>query len=146
MWTQSKRLCFGWIDSTVRGIDDERYKQYFAPRKVKSVWSGPNKERVARLIDQGLMEEAGLTSVGHAKRNGSWETLTSVEAMTIPEELAIALANDPAAEKNFASFSRSSRKDYLYWVNAAKTPQTRTKRITQVVALAALNEKSRHNP
>jgi len=139
-------LCFGWVDSTVRGIDAGRYMQYFAPRKPKSVWSGPNKERVARLIDQKQMRPAGFASIEIAKQNGSWETLDSVEAMVIPEALAAALAEVPVAEANFAGFSPSSRKGYLYWINAGKSAETRAKRIAETVALSAVNRKSRHLP
>lgn len=137
-------LCFGWIDSTVRGIDDKCYMQYFAPRKPKSVWARTNKDRVARLIEEGAMQEAGLASIELAKRNGAWEALDSVEAMEMPADLGAALREDPVAETNFAAFPASARKAYLYWINAAKGATTRDIRIASVIALAAANQKSRH--
>jgi len=137
-------LCFGWIDSTVRGIDDKCYMQYFAPRKPKSVWARTNKVRVAGLIERGAMHEAGLASIELAKRNGAWESLDSVEAMAMPEALTAALRADPVAETNFAAFPASARKAYLYWVNAAKGAMTRDARVAGVVAFAAANQKSRH--
>lgn len=137
-------LCFGWIDSTVRGIDENCYMQYFAPRKPKSVWARTNKDRVARLIDEGAMQEAGLASVEVAKRNGAWEALDSVEAMEMPADLSAALREDPVAETNFAAFPASARKAYLYWINTAKGATTRDTRIAGVIALAAANQKSRH--
>ena len=71
-------LCYGWIDSTVRTLDDTRYVQLMTPRKPKSTWARTNKERVERLIAQGLMAEAGLASIERAKANGSWESLDAV--------------------------------------------------------------------
>src|SRR6266498_5711606 len=68
-------LCFGWIDSTSRPIDDEKYMQRFTPRKPKSGWSGLNKKRIQRMIEQGLMTSAGFEKIELAKKNGSWESL-----------------------------------------------------------------------
>ncbi|MCB0713285.1 MAG: hypothetical protein KDD67_13215 [Ignavibacteriae bacterium] len=65
-------LCFGWVDSVERGIDEERYALRFTPRKKKSTWSESNKKRVAKLIDEGKMREAGLRAVEMAKENGMW--------------------------------------------------------------------------
>lgn len=136
-------LCFGWIDSTVNAIDEERYRQYFTPRKPTSVWSAPNKKRVARLTAEGAMHESGLKCIEVARLNGSWETLDAVEALVVPPDLLLALAREPDADRNFAGMSPSARKAYLYWVNGAKGEQTRAKRIASVTSLAARNVKSR---
>ena len=136
-------LCFGWIDSVMRPISDEHYMQLFTPRKAKSVWSKLNKDRVARLVEQKLMAPAGLAMVELAKRTGTWASLDSVEALTVPPDLAKALAAKPAAARNFAAFAPSARKAFLYWVNAAKRPETRSARIREIVKRAAANQKSR---
>ena len=137
-------LCFGWIDSTVRTLDDARYVQLFTPRKPKSTWSRPNKERVERLIAQGLMMEAGLAAIELAKANGSWTSLDAVDAMVIPDDLGAALRRAKGATNNFAGFSRSARRGYLHWISQAVRPETRALRIAEVARRAAANERTRH--
>jgi uncharacterized protein YdeI (YjbR/CyaY-like superfamily)/alkylated DNA nucleotide flippase Atl1 len=130
-------LCFGWVDSKVRPIDAKTYKQYFAPRKAKSTWSKVNKERVDRLVAAGLMTPAGQACVDRAKRDGSWTVLDAVEALTVPDDLAAALAANDAARRWFAEFKRGAKKILLYWVTTAKRPETRAARIAELVAAAA---------
>jgi uncharacterized protein YdeI (YjbR/CyaY-like superfamily) len=130
-------ICFGWIDSTRRPLDDLSFKQYFAPRKPKSNWSRINKEKVERLIAEGRMTPAGLAAVERAKANGSWENLDSVEAMVVPDELGAALDAVPAARAYFDALSRAKRWEVLYWINGAKRAATRADRIRQIVEAAA---------
>jgi uncharacterized protein YdeI (YjbR/CyaY-like superfamily) len=137
-------LCFGWIDSTARTLDDTRYVQLMAPRKPKSTWARTNKARVERLIALGLMAEAGLASIERAKANGSWESLDAVEAMVMPDDLVAALAATPGAAERFAAFAPSARKGYLHWINSAVRPETRAHRVSEVAGHAAANRKSRH--
>ncbi|HEX7980346.1 MAG TPA: YdeI/OmpD-associated family protein [Gemmatimonadaceae bacterium] len=139
-------LCFGWIDSLVRSIDDARYVQLFTPRKPKSTWSRANKVRVERLLAEGLMAAAGLASLELAKANGSWESLDAVEAFVMPEELTTALAAVPGAAEKFASFSPSARKAYLHWISQAVRPETRSRRIQEVAGHAAAGRKTRQPP
>ena len=137
-------LCHGWIDSTVRTLDDARYEQLFTPRKPTSTWSRVNKDRVARLIARGLMAEPGLAAIERAKANGRWTSLDAVEALVMPDDLAEALRRTPGAAAGFDSFSRSNRKVYLYWVNQAVRPETRARRVAEVARRAASNLKNRH--
>jgi uncharacterized protein YdeI (YjbR/CyaY-like superfamily) len=137
-------LCYGWIDSLVRRVDDARYVQLFTPRKPTSTWSLLNKDRVARLVEQGLMAEAGLAAIERAKANGTWTTLDAVEALVMPDDLAAALRRTKGAEAGFAAFSRSNRKAYLYWVNQAVRPETRAKRVAEVTRRSAANVRNRH--
>ncbi len=137
-------LCYGWIDSTVRTLDDARYVQLMAPRKPKSTWSRSNKVRVERLMAQGLMAAPGLACIERARANGAWESLDAVEALVVPSDLTRALRALPAAAKNFAAFSPSARKGYLHWISQAKRPETRADRVAHVAQLAASNQKSRH--
>ncbi len=136
-------LCYGWIDSTARSLDETRYVQLMAPRKPKSTWARTNKVRVERLIAEGLMAEAGLASIERAKANGSWESLDAVEALVVPADLTKALRALPAAAKNFAAFSPSARKGYLHWISQAVRAETRAQRIAHVVALAEAKQKTR---
>ena len=136
-------LCFGWIDSLVKRLDEERYVQLFTPRKPKSTWSRANKVRVERLLAEGLMAAAGLASIELAKANGSWESLDAVEAFVMPDDLAKALAAVPGAAEKFAGFAASQRKAYLHWISQAVRPETRAKRIQEVAGHAAAGRKTR---
>ncbi|HEX3271072.1 MAG TPA: YdeI/OmpD-associated family protein [Ktedonobacterales bacterium] len=130
-------LCFGWIDSRPNALDDERYMQLFSPRKPKSPWSKLNKERVERLIAQGLMAPAGMEKVELAKRNGTWEQYDAIEDLTMPDDLAAALAVNPEAQRHFDTFPPSSKKNIFWWISSAKKPETRQKRVEETVRLAA---------
>ncbi|MDB4883803.1 MAG: hypothetical protein JWL95_2569 [Gemmatimonadetes bacterium] len=139
-------LCFGWIDSLAKSLDDARYMQLFTPRRPRSTWSRVNKERVARLLNEGQMTPAGLAVIEIAKTNGSWSSLDSVESLSVPDDLAAALAANPTAARNFGAFSASARKGYLHWVSQAVRPATRAERIAAVVMHSAANRKSRLPP
>lgn len=130
-------LCFGWIDSIVKSLDEQSYIQLFTPRKPKSTWSRSNKERVERLIAAGLMTAVGLEKIELARHNGSWESLDSVEALEVPDDLRRALARNRKARENFEKLSPSRKKQLLYRVNGARRPETRRKRIREVIAAAA---------
>jgi uncharacterized protein YdeI (YjbR/CyaY-like superfamily) len=130
-------LCFGWIDSTVRKLDDARYKQLFSRRKPVSTWSRINKERVAQLEAEGKMAPAGLAAIELAKQNGSWNTLDQVDDLIVPDDLARALASNPTALENFETFSPSARKMFLYWIANVKRPEKRAERIAETVRRAA---------
>ncbi|MGE5226654.1 MAG: YdeI/OmpD-associated family protein [Planctomycetaceae bacterium] len=132
-------LCFGWIDSRANPVDEHHYRLTMTPRKSGSVWSASNKERVARLTAEGRMTSAGLAVVEAAKADGSWDALSAVDALEVPEDLAAALAADPAAARHFDAFPPSSKKMILYWIASAKRPQTRARRVEETARLAAEN-------
>ncbi len=136
-------LCFGWIDSLPRKLDENRTMLLLSPRQPKSVWSKLNKTRVAALMSQQLMMPAGLIKIEQAKADGSWSFLDDVEALIVPEDLAIALAQNPQAKQYFDAFSPSAKKGILQWIKMAKREQTRQQRIEKTVALAAQNIKAR---
>ncbi|WP_348655489.1 YdeI/OmpD-associated family protein [uncultured Roseivirga sp.] len=137
-WSEAvdEALCFGWIDSTKKAIDKESYMQYFCKRKPNSIWSKINKEKVARLIENNLMTEAGLKSIATAKENGSWNALDDVEALIVPNDLTEALAGCKEALAFFNRLSNSTKKLLLHWVTFAKRPKTRAKRIAEIVESA----------
>jgi len=138
-WSDSvdEALCYDWIDSTKKTIDSEKYKQYFTKRKAKSNWSKVNKDKVATLIEQGLMEEKGYNSIQVAKENGSWTYLDKIEALIIPDDLKEEFKNDINAKENFEKLSKSSKKLLLYWVLSAKRRETRERRILEIVESAS---------
>lgn len=135
-------LCFGWIDSKPRKMDAERSALWFAPRKPRSGWSRPNKERVARLIAAGQMMPAGLQKLEQAQRDGSWVKLDDVEDLRVPQDLALALASHPAAADHFAAFPPSARRGILEWIANAKSPATRARRVDETARLASLNQRA----
>ncbi len=134
-------LCFGWIDSKVQSLDENRYRQVFTPRKPKSVWSAINKGYLEELFAAGLMEPAGIRAVEVGKENGSWVRLTISESLETPDDLLAAL--NPAALANFERFPPGSRKNILFFIHDAKTPETRARRIAETARMAALNQRIR---
>jgi uncharacterized protein YdeI (YjbR/CyaY-like superfamily) len=142
-WSEAvdEALCFGWIDSKALTIDEDRYKQFFTRRKPKSVWSKINKEKVKQLIEAGLMTEAGMRCIDIAKENGSWTSLDAVEELTIPKDLEKAFRQHKGSKSFFAGLSKSVRKGMLHWITMAKRPETRERRINELVELAAKGEK-----
>ena len=132
-------LCFGWIDSKTITLDATRFKQVFTPRKPRGTWAKSNKERVKRLIEQGLMTPAGLAAIELALANGSWTAADASNDLAVPDDFAAALAANPAAARHWHSFSASVRKGILYWIASAKRPETRARRIARTVALAEQN-------
>lgn len=132
-------LAFGWVDSLPRALDSERSMLWFAPRKPRTGWSRPNKERVARLIADGRMTAAGLAKVDAAKRDGSWTKLDAIESLEIPPDLAAALNAETLAKEHFAEFPRSVKRGILEWISTAKKPETRQRRIEETARLAAKN-------
>ncbi|MEN8223402.1 MAG: YdeI/OmpD-associated family protein [Acidobacteriota bacterium] len=128
-------LCYGWIDSTVRRIDEERYCQKFTPRRDKSIWSDLNKKRVAKLIRSGLMTEAGRIKVDNAKKSGAWDKKPEAKITEIDRSVLMkALENDKAARTTFDSLPPSQKKLYLAWVGTAKREETRERRLKEAIA------------
>jgi uncharacterized protein YdeI (YjbR/CyaY-like superfamily) len=136
-------ICYGWIDSTVRKIDDDKRKQMFTPRKDKSVWSKLNKNYIEKLLQENLIHESGLRKIEIAKKNGSWESLDAVESLSMPNDLEKAFKENEMAFTNYNNFSPSYRKSYLYWLNQAKREETRNNRILEIIRLCEQNVKSR---
>jgi len=144
-WEDAVRvaLCYGWIDSTVKKLDEEKRRQLFTPRKVKSVWSKLNKRHIEDLVAMNLMHASGLKKIELAKTDGSWIALDDVDNLVIPEDLALAFKSNFKAYKNYQAFSMSYRKGYLYWLNSGKRKATREKRIAEIIKLCSENIKKR---
>jgi uncharacterized protein YdeI (YjbR/CyaY-like superfamily) len=135
-------LRYGWIDATVRVLDDTRAMQWFAPRRRGSGWSRSNKVRIERLEREGLMEAPGRAVIDAAKADGSWTLLDDVEDLVVPPDLAAAFAAHPGSRDQWDGFSPSARKMMLAWVVTAKQEATRAKRVGLVAAKAAVGEKA----
>ncbi len=132
-------LCFGWIDSKARKFDDQRFLLFVSRRKPKSPWSASNKRRLEILLEQDLMMPAGLLAVEVAKKNGSWSVIDEAEAVVMPADLETALSGNKEAKGFFDAFPPSAKRGIYTWISLAKTKETRGKRISETVALAAKN-------
>lgn len=135
-------LCFGWIDSLPRKVDETRAKLRFSPRKAGSNWSALNKRRVAAMIEAGRMTPAGLAKIEAARADGSWTALEEVDALIVPDDLARAFARHPGSAAAFAGFPGSTRRGILEWILNAKRPETRAKRLEETASLAAKGERA----
>jgi uncharacterized protein YdeI (YjbR/CyaY-like superfamily) len=130
-------LCFGWIDSTVNTLDDDRGLQLMTPRRPRSGWTRLNRERVARMEAEGRMTDAGRKAVAVAKANGWWTIYDSVEDLIEPDDLAVALDEVPEARANWDALPPSERKGRLWTVVSVAKPETRARKIATIVADAA---------
>lgn len=135
-------LCFGWIDSKANKRDDNSYYQYFAKRNPKSNWSKVNKEKAAKLMEEGLMQPAGYAMITLAKESGTWAALDDVDNITLPDDLKQLFVKNKTAFENWEAFPRSTKRGILEWILNAKKTETRQKRIAETVTLAAKNLKA----
>jgi uncharacterized protein YdeI (YjbR/CyaY-like superfamily) len=137
-WSEAvdEALCFGWVDSKRKPVDGEKFIQFFSKRKPKGTWSKVNKAKVKQLIENKLMTKAGLECIEAAKQNGSWTILDEVEELTIPDDLDKHFRTKPDSKTFYSSLSKSVRKRMLQWLVLAKRPETRLKRIRELVNLA----------
>ena len=132
-------LCFGWIDSLIQKIDEEKYARKFNPRRPGSIWSELNKHLVAKLVKEGHMTEPCLAKVDF--------TLPEVDAprpkrpdLTLPDWLKAGLKVSPKAWENFNSLPPSHRRAYIGWISDAKKEETRQRRIRESIRRLEKNE------
>lgn len=130
-------LCFGWIDSTRKSLESDKFIQFFTKRKPTSVWSKINKEKVERLKNEGLLMPSGHESIVIAQQNGSWNILDEVEELEISADLAKEFKAHKGSMEYFLSLSKSVKKSMLQWIKLAKRPETRQKRIIELVEHAS---------
>jgi uncharacterized protein YdeI (YjbR/CyaY-like superfamily) len=135
-------LCFGWIDGQKRSFDEDHWLQRFTPRSPRSRWSRINRDKAQELIEQGRMRPAGLAEIERARADGRWEgAYASARNSTVPDDLAAALAADPAAAAFFADLDGANRYAVLYRIEEAKRPETRARRIATYVRMLAEGRK-----
>jgi uncharacterized protein YdeI (YjbR/CyaY-like superfamily) len=131
-------LCHGWIDGRGNRVDDVWFSVRYTPRRPRSVWSQKNVATVARLVADGRMRPAGLAVVEAAQADGRWDRAYAGSAtITVPDDLAAALAAEPAAAAAFQGLDGTNRYAVLWRVHTAATPQTRAKRVAALVAMLA---------
>jgi uncharacterized protein YdeI (YjbR/CyaY-like superfamily) len=131
-------ICFGWIDTTLKRLDDERYQRCFVKRTEKGRWSKNTLSYAEKMIKHRKMTKLGMVMYQAGLRN----TIISHDLPKnpeIPQDLLSALTGK--AKENFANFAPSYRKFYIYWIERAKRPETRMKRIKEVARRAKKNKK-----
>lgn len=127
-------LCFGWIDSTLRRVDERRYALRYSPRRPDSIWSESNKRRVRRLTRDGRMAPAGLAVVAAAHESGQWDAAARRELVDlIPPELEAALGRRKGALDAYRALAPSRRKRFIHWIISAKRLTTRQRRIDAIL-------------
>ncbi len=132
-------LCFGWIDAKAHPRDGGSWKQWMGRRRPGSGWSAVNKGRIERLVAEGRMAPAGLAAIQAAKADGSWTRLDASHALRVPADLATAMKAYPNARTRFDAFPPSARRAILQWIDDAKRPETRAKRIEETARQAEAN-------
>lgn len=137
-------ICFGWIDSLPRKLDETRTMLYISPRKKGSSWSKVNKQYVAKLQQARLLHESGLQKIERAKQDGSWSFLDDVEALILPDDLQLAFSDNKTAKENWSAFPPSVKRGILEWIKNAKKPETRARRIEVTVEKAAKNMRANY--
>jgi uncharacterized protein YdeI (YjbR/CyaY-like superfamily) len=134
-------LCYGWIDGRANSIDDKWWMVRYTPRRAKSIWSQKNVTTVAKLIEEGRMRPAGLAVIEAAKADGRWDRAYAGPAtMTMPEDLAQALAAQPTAEAYFESLNKSEKYAVLMQL-ATISDKNRAKKIDALVQNMAVGKK-----
>jgi uncharacterized protein YdeI (YjbR/CyaY-like superfamily) len=142
--TVEDALCFGWIDSIVKRLDEERYARKFTPRKPGSRWSEVNKRRAEKMIESGQMTARGMALVDRAKGSGEWDqkrTRPDISVNDIPVKLELAFADHPDAEENFLSLAPTYRGHYITWIGSAKREDTRKRRTAEAIQMLKRGEK-----
>ncbi|MBD3383722.1 hypothetical protein GF407_02245 [candidate division KSB1 bacterium] len=142
--TVEQALCFGWIDSIIKRLDDDRYARKFTPRRPGSRWSESNKKRAEKMIQAGMMTGAGLALIEKAKSSGEWHQehpRPDLSATDLPQEFSQALADNPAANDHFAALAPSYQRQYILWIGTAKQAATRRRRTAEAIEKLQRGEK-----
>jgi uncharacterized protein YdeI (YjbR/CyaY-like superfamily) len=143
-------ICFGWIDSTVKRIDEEKYMQRYTPRRKDSIWSYTNVKRVKRMLEAGKITKAGMKTIleevietvesGNIDKTFGKKGQVIPKVLPTPQDLKEALAKNRMAKEHWEAWAPSHRRRYVYWIEDAKRPETRERRIKRVVGAAEENK------
>jgi len=136
-------LCFGWIDSIIKKLDESQYVRKFTPRKADSQWSSLNIRRVEKMVAAGLMTPHGMRLVEAAKASGRWEKPVDKPQLDFEPHPAFetALKQNPKARETFENLAPTYQKQYLGWIEVARREDTRQKRIKESIHLLEQGKK-----
>jgi uncharacterized protein YdeI (YjbR/CyaY-like superfamily) len=127
-------LCFGWVDSLVKRLDDRRYARKFTPRRAESRWSAINRKRYAALKAAGRLTPSGIERAPTNRSYGP-RPLRFQMPSTVPRYIQAALEKQPAARRYFDGLAPSHRRRYVGWIESAKREETRARRLQEAVRL-----------
>jgi uncharacterized protein YdeI (YjbR/CyaY-like superfamily) len=135
-------LCFGWIDGQKKPLDNQSWLQKFTPRRPKSGWSKNNTQHAERLIRAGEMAPAGLKEVNAAKADGRWKAAyDSFAHAAVPDDFLRELAANKKAKAFFETLNKTNLYSIAYWLQTAKKPETRERRMRAIIEKLAREEK-----
>lgn len=135
-------LCYGWIDGQMKSVDNTYFVQKFTPRRTKSIWSKINTERVERLINEGRMKDPGYEQIEKAKADGRWDqAYGSSKNSSLPEDFLKVLKENKFAFEFFKSLNRTNLYAIYFRLETAKRPETREKRIKEIVEMLSQGKK-----
>ncbi len=127
-------LCFGWVDSLVKRLDDRRYVLKFTPRRADSRWSATNRKRYAALKTSGRLKAAGINRAPTDRRYEPPPPRFKMPAK-LPPYIQAALRKHPAALRHFEALAPSHRRRYLGWIESAKRDETKARRVKEAIRL-----------
>jgi uncharacterized protein YdeI (YjbR/CyaY-like superfamily) len=134
-------LCWGWIDSQKKSLDDQHFLQRFTPRRARSIWSKIDIDKAAALIEAGRMQAPGYAQVEAAKADGRWaQAYDGARTSAVPEDFLAALDAEPSAKAFFATINAANRYAVLWRIQTAVKAETRARRIAQLVGMLARGE------
>ena len=136
----NEALCFGWIDSFLRTIDNEKFAQRYSLSNINSYWSDANRKNAENMIKQGRMTEAGLEIFKNATKCGEWDTESSIRSSDIPHDLGKALADNRQAQDNFRKFSALRQNQLIWRIIHSNSRKMRRDRIIETIRLAEQNK------
>jgi uncharacterized protein YdeI (YjbR/CyaY-like superfamily) len=135
-------LCFGWVDSIIRRLDDDRCARKFTPRKGASAWSESNKKRAEKMIRKGRMTKVGMIKIIEAQERGEWSRVREVsKELVVPSFIQKALAKNEKAHAFFRTLADSYKRQIVSWVSSAKKEETKARRLTEVISLLEKSQK-----
>lgn len=140
--TVEEALCFGWVDSILKRLDDDRCARKFTPRKSSSSWSESNKKRAEKMIRERRMTEVGMAKIREAQERGEWSRVREVsKELVVPSFIQKALAKNEKARAFFDTLANSCKRQIVGWVSSAKKEETRARRLAEVISLLEKNQK-----
>jgi uncharacterized protein YdeI (YjbR/CyaY-like superfamily) len=135
-------LCFGWIDGQKKPFDEDSWLQRFTPRRAKSIWSAKNTSRAEKLIKSGDMNAAGLKEIEAAKADGRWKkAYASSKNAEMPADFLKELSKNKKAQKFFETLNKTNLFSIYYRLHTAKKPETRERRMKEIIQMLATGEK-----
>jgi uncharacterized protein YdeI (YjbR/CyaY-like superfamily) len=131
-------LCYGWVDGQLAGAMRGTFRRRFTPRRARSTWSKRNIGIIERLVAEGRMRPSGLAAVQRAQADGTWDAAYAGAAtIEVPDDFQAVLGANRAASEMFAQLDGANRYAVLYRITTARRPDTRARRIEQLVDMLA---------